>query len=527
MTNYKYFIKKIKDYPGDITVLEIGPQNGQPVFHFKPGQYVMISYKNESGRMEDKHPFSIASSPLQKDYIRLGIKVIGNFTQGISKLKEGDEIIVSRPFGDFIFDEDKYKNLVLFAGGIGITPFMSILDYAHRAKLANNFSLLYSNKTLDKTLFLEEIKKLEEKNKNIKTLFSVTEEKIPADTEVEGVITERINKDVIRNFCGSLENKSFFVCGPVPFMNAIKTNLLGLGVDKSQIEMEEFSMIPDAGFLAKVKNVFYTLSLSAAMMFMPFYLIYTSDKKLFDISTATADNQATKVQAQDEVAKEEENQTEISAVSSDKKSEDKKSENSSSKTAAPKPITSASIVAEFTPVLSKSAYVNSTSTNTPISSNSSNRPAPVTSASSPAPVATRVQTQTQQSSASVSASPSASPSPTTSASSVSTAPVSSSPATVVTNVTSNSIQPVVSTSQPAPVTSGSTVASTGSVSSGTSVSSATITAPAPAPAPVTSASTPLPSSGTTITNPTTQTQTQTQTNSYSRYSEREREGYDD
>lgn len=271
MANHKYDIKKI-EFIADTIVLELADRRGRPVFGFRPGQYVMISYKNLKGGMEDKHAFSIASSPSDTACIRLGIKVLGGFTQGLAKLKPGAEVSVSGPFGDFIFDEGKHRDVVMIAGGIGITPFLSAMKYATDNRLPNRLSLIYSNKTLASTLFYDEIKELEARNRNLRALFCVTEEK--SLVARQGVVCSRISAPIIQNFLGSVDNKIFLTCGPLSFMNAIKDNLLMLGVNQERIEMEAFTMIPDAGFWAVMRNVSYAVGISSLLMLLPFTQIY-------------------------------------------------------------------------------------------------------------------------------------------------------------------------------------------------------------------------------------------------------------
>ena len=276
MKEYKYFIERTYKPASDVVVLELAEKNGNPVFGFKPGQYVMISYKNEKGKIEDKHAFSIASAPSDKDYIRLGIKISGNFTQGISKLREGEEIFVSGPFGDFVFDEKKHQEAVFLAGGIGITPFISALRQAAQNNLPNKLSLIYSNRNIAGTIFLDELKELAKNNKNIRTLFSITEEKIPRGAE--GFVNERVNRKIISDYIGSVSGKTFFLCGPEKFMFSMKENLISLGVKKEQIMAEEFTMIADSGFRPMAKSISYAVGFSVAAMLLPFYLIYGASK---------------------------------------------------------------------------------------------------------------------------------------------------------------------------------------------------------------------------------------------------------
>ncbi len=291
MKEYRYYIKKINKKGDDTIVLELGDLRGIPVFDFQSGQYVMIYYKNAKGEIEQKHTFSIASSPLENGSIQLGIRVTGPFTRGLSKMKEGDEIFVDGPYGNFTFKKEKHHDLVFLAGGVGITPFISALRYATLHQLPNKMTLLYSNRTFESALFLEEILELEKKNKNLRTLLSVTDEKFPY--KATGFINKRLSPEIIKNFIGHTHGKTFFLCGPQKFMEAMKENLKKIGVQDFQIETEGFSMIEDEGIWPKIRNTFYALSFAMAVFLLPFYFIYKSAIKPIITGTVSPEIEAT------------------------------------------------------------------------------------------------------------------------------------------------------------------------------------------------------------------------------------------
>ena len=272
MNEVKYCIKKIDRPTADAVILELGNAEGRPIFDFKPGQYVMISYDNGIIGKETKRAFSLASSPTRKDRIRLGIRVGGEFTTGLTRLKAGDKIFVTGPFGKFVFDQKRHQDLVLIAGGIGITPFLSTMEYAAERALQNRLALVYSNKTIAGTLFFDEIRQLEKRNKNMRSVFFVTEQ-IPKSRR-KGVVNGRVSAPLLSKFIGDSRNKTFFICGPAAFMSAMKQNLLSLGIAPRQIEMEEFSMFTATTVWASVKNWSYAAGFGALAMLLPFYFIF-------------------------------------------------------------------------------------------------------------------------------------------------------------------------------------------------------------------------------------------------------------
>jgi len=270
MNEYKYYIKKTEKPAFDVVVLELADFRGVPVFDFKPGQYVMIAYKNAQGRMQEKHTFSIASSPLKKDSIRLGIRILGKFTTQLAQLPVGYEIFVSGPFGNFVFDEQQHGEAVFIAGGVGITPFISSLAYAADKQLVNRMDILYS-RTLKGAVFADEIMDIARKCDNIRSLISITDETF--ERTPEHISTKRIGADAIGAFIGRTQGKTFFLCGPVSFMDAMRKNLAAIGVDESQIRAEEFSMIPDTSLWLRVRNMTYALSLAAVLFVAILYAI--------------------------------------------------------------------------------------------------------------------------------------------------------------------------------------------------------------------------------------------------------------
>lgn len=294
MTEYHLNIKRIDRNTPGIVVLELTNSKNEPIFDFKSGQYVMISYKNQRGQNEDKHAFSIASSPVKNTSIRLGIRVGGNFTQGLLNLNLNQEIIVTGPYGNFIFNEKKTPSPVFIAGGIGITPFISALNYAVDRGLKNKISLIYSTRTIQGAAFYNEIRNLGEINPNISLLFSFTEE--PGISEDRKILHQRIDAPIIKNFIGNISEKTFFICGPTPFMQAMTTGLLSLGVEKNQIKMEEFSMIPDNNFAQYLRNISYALSFAAVLFTISFNLISktsaASTKKNYNPVSVSYINQA-------------------------------------------------------------------------------------------------------------------------------------------------------------------------------------------------------------------------------------------
>ncbi len=99
---------------------------------FKPGQFLHLAIDpyDPSSNWPDSRVFSIASSPLRREELRIIFSVKGKFTRRMfDEIKEGGEVYIKLPYGSFTFPEDD-RPLVMVAGGTGITPFLSYLEYA-------------------------------------------------------------------------------------------------------------------------------------------------------------------------------------------------------------------------------------------------------------------------------------------------------------------------------------------------------------------------------------------------------------
>src|SRR5260221_5442694 len=128
-------------------------------FLFSPGQYGSMFFG------EDSRDFTIASSPLEKDVFFFVTKNGRSvFKQKLFALSAGSAVVVAKPAGGFTLREDSTAPLVFLAGGIGITPFYSMITYAHAVGLKIQITLIASFSKKEYIIFYEELKKIEKEN---------------------------------------------------------------------------------------------------------------------------------------------------------------------------------------------------------------------------------------------------------------------------------------------------------------------------------------------------------------------------
>lgn len=223
------------EYTGNnVVIVTLVPVQGT-VFDFEPGQFAMLRLY-ENGKPWRQKAYSMASSPHTNDHIQFGIKVEGEFTQHVEKLKTGDSLDVIGPYGVFTLRPDM-NEIVFLAGGIGITPFLSILRYETEMRSSRKLTLLYANRTKDDIAFFDELLALAEQNRNLTLMFAVEAGPKPSYTECcEG----RITVEVMKQYCPTFVGKQFFLCGPPPFMDAMLVCLTEQGVGRDMIKMEKF-----------------------------------------------------------------------------------------------------------------------------------------------------------------------------------------------------------------------------------------------------------------------------------------------
>ena len=205
-------------------------------FIFEPGQYVDLLIDTPDDSVISG--FSITSSPLEKRILSIGVKWIPSAKAAIylhENAEVGDTFNAVGPGGEFYYRTDMGKSLVLVAGGIGITPFMSVVKYVQEAKLDVDITLLYSAKTPSELAFLEDLKAISAQNPNLKCLFTVTQ---PHDEKWDGPVG-RIDAEMLREHAARSES-IFFVCGPGEMPKQISETLRELGVDDSRINTEQW-----------------------------------------------------------------------------------------------------------------------------------------------------------------------------------------------------------------------------------------------------------------------------------------------
>lgn len=203
---------------------------------FLPGQYIDL-FIDSLGTNEGAG-YSITSTPFEKKTISIAVKKLPRAKSTIymhEKARVGDTFILMGPGGEFHYKEGLAHSVVLIAGGIGITPLISMVRYTHEAQLDVETALLYSARVPSEFAFYEEIKTTAAQDPNITCHFTVTR---PQEEPWDGEIG-RVDLTTLGNYAASGDS-IFYICGPDEMPVAIAELLRNMGVDEWRINTEDW-----------------------------------------------------------------------------------------------------------------------------------------------------------------------------------------------------------------------------------------------------------------------------------------------
>ena len=217
---------------------------GNNYLNYKAGQYAIVDLSTTEDPEGPLRSFTLASSPTEEDSILISVRIRNTpFKQKLASLEVGDIAKFTSPLGDFVLPEDYSKPAVFLSGGIGVTPFRSMIKYATDERLPLKIVMFDSNRNEDNILYKEEFESWQNLNKNLKVVYTLTlEGQNGISSKWDGEIG-RIDKNMILKYLSDddVVNAVFYICGPPGMLNAIK-NLLTteMGVTKDRIREEEF-----------------------------------------------------------------------------------------------------------------------------------------------------------------------------------------------------------------------------------------------------------------------------------------------
>lgn len=238
--NRRYRVQAVRpEAPGVFTVLLTPDPPGHALRHFMPGQFHFLTLQ-PPGRAAEEHPFTICSAPDKTGVVASTIKASGDFTKEIGALTPGTPALIRGPFGRFSCQlHPGQKRLVFIAGGVGITPFMSMLRHMHGERGAADrplsVLLIYANRQEGDILFRQELDALGHAG-ILRVIYVLSR---PGDQWRQ----ERghIGVELLRRVTDGISDPAFYVCGPPAMMASATGALREIGVPRNRIFLEEFA----------------------------------------------------------------------------------------------------------------------------------------------------------------------------------------------------------------------------------------------------------------------------------------------
>jgi 3-phenylpropionate/trans-cinnamate dioxygenase ferredoxin reductase subunit len=242
----EYVVREMRPESASVSTLVLEPRRnarnglrrGYRTLEFAPGQFAWLRL-NPSVRAQE-HPFTIASSAHLGLWTEFTIRHTGDFTNELRLLRPGDSVWVDGPHGAFTLDLQRTTGLVLIAGGVGITPMMSMLrTLAHRCDQRPHRLLMVAG-TLDDLLFRAEIRQLQQRLDL--TVVEVLRRPPPDWTGPSGAVDEQLLTALLP---GRFRRNQldYYLCGPPAMVADVLTVLDGLDVPQPRIHTEQFDMV--------------------------------------------------------------------------------------------------------------------------------------------------------------------------------------------------------------------------------------------------------------------------------------------
>lgn len=206
---------------------------------YEPGQYMewTLGYKNPDSRGNRRY-FTMASSPAESN-LRIGVRFndpSSKYKRALDNLKSGDEIIASSLSGEFTLPKDLSQKLVFIAGGIGVTPFRSIIKNMIDKSQKRDIALFYSVGNIADAVYLDVFGKAQ--NLGVRTIVTLTDGKnIPSDWRGK---VGMVNREMIEAEVPDYKSRLFYLSGPHGMVAGFKKTLLQMGLGKSQIKTDYF-----------------------------------------------------------------------------------------------------------------------------------------------------------------------------------------------------------------------------------------------------------------------------------------------
>ncbi|MBA3970637.1 MAG: 2Fe-2S iron-sulfur cluster binding domain-containing protein [Bacteroidetes bacterium] len=234
-----------RETPDAVSVAFEVPADLKQDYKYKQGQYLTLKF-NVKG--EDlRRSYSICSSPVEENELRVAIKKVkdGRVSTFINdSLKVGDVVEVMMPMGNFFteLDASNKKNYVLFGGGSGITPMLSILKTVLKTEPNSRITLFYGNNDESSIIFKKQIEQLAISNSDrLNVIHVLNIAPLGHPEKLKGMMTKERNIELVKDYVDVAADNEYFICGPGPMMENVVNALKDLKIPEPRVHIEYFT----------------------------------------------------------------------------------------------------------------------------------------------------------------------------------------------------------------------------------------------------------------------------------------------
>jgi ferredoxin-NADP reductase len=209
-------------------------------FEFKAGQFANFTLLDapETDLKGNTRTLSLANAPHEKN-LMVAMRLRDTaFKRALNELPIGTRVLVQGPYGNLTLHNNGTRPAVFLAGGIGITPFRSMIWQATNAQRAHRMFLFYSVRRPEDAAFLEELQGMEEMNPRFKCIVTVTR----PDERKNGWHGEtgHITQEILEKWIGDLKAPIYYIAGPPAMVSGLRLMLSGAGISDDDSRAEEF-----------------------------------------------------------------------------------------------------------------------------------------------------------------------------------------------------------------------------------------------------------------------------------------------
>jgi len=214
--------------------------SGDRRLRFRPGQYLEWTLRHSRPDSRGNRRYFTIASSVDERQVRLGVKFYpgaSSFKKALLAMRPGSEIVASQLAGEFVLPENKREKLVFMAGGIGITPFRSMIRYLLDHDEKRPITVLYSNKTAPEIVYADVLEEAR-KQLGIRTVYTLTDaDCVPPDWQGG---TGRVDAGMIAKAVPDYRERTFYLSGPRSLVVGFEEVLRKIGIPKSRIKTDFF-----------------------------------------------------------------------------------------------------------------------------------------------------------------------------------------------------------------------------------------------------------------------------------------------